>query len=122
MDDMPIIPRDAGADVRAYFDARTRQYLKHVINDEVIAEHRRNPHAQHRSEPLGRLLFYFKNLPIEKQYALRRTTSSTFRITTIPRPGHAPVEVDPTDFPDQLAGFHGIFLRKIKDLMENNDG
>ncbi len=122
MDDMPIIPHDSDTDVRAYFDAKTRIYLRHVLSDALIEEHRRNPHAQHRSEPLGRLLFYFKNLPIEEQYALRRMPGGSYRITTIPRPGQAPVEVDPTDYPDELSGFHGVFLRKIKDLMEKSDG
>lgn len=122
MDDMPIIPRDAGADVRAYFDAKTRQYLRHVLSDAIIQEHRRDPQAQHRSEPLGRLLFYFKNLPLDQQYALRRMPHGSYRICTIPRPGHAPVEVDPTDYPDEPSGFHGVFLRKIKNLMDKNDG
>lgn len=115
-------PRDAGQDVRAYFDAKTRQYLRVVINDALIEEHRRNPHAQHRSEPLGRLMFYFKNLPINEQYALRRTSEGTYRITDIPQPGERPVEVDTTDYPDTISGFHGIFMLKINDLMEKHDG
>lgn len=121
-DAFPPETHDASRNVRAYFDAKTRQYLRAVIDDALIEEHRRNPHAQHRSEPLGRLLFYFKNLPIEEQYALRATPHGTYRITTIPRPGARPVDVDTTEHPDPLSGFHGIFLRKIKDLMEKHDG
>ncbi len=115
-------PRDAGRNVRSYFDRKTRQYLRSVINDALIEEHRRRPHAQHRSEALGRLLFYFKNLPLEEQYALRLTPEGRYRITNIPRAGERPVDLDTTEYADPSAGLHGIFLRKISDLMDKNDG
>lgn len=118
----PASPRDAGGDVRAHFDAKTRAYLRRVITEALIEEHRRDPHARHRSEPLSRLLFYFKNLPLAEQYALRRVEGGAFRVARIPLPGQRPVDVDETDHPDARVGFHAIFLRKIKDLMEKNDG
>ncbi|MFZ2871534.1 hypothetical protein [Zavarzinia sp.] len=116
------VPVDAELAVRDYFDAKTRRYLKRVITPDLIAEHRRDPHAQHRSEPLGRLLFYFKSLPVGQQYALRLTADGRYRITDIPRPGERPADVDATDYPDTASGLHGIFLRKINDLMGKHDG
>lgn len=116
------VPFDAALAVRDYFDGKTRRYLRRVITPELIEEHRRDPHAQHRSEPLARLLFYFKSLPIEQQYALRKTARGTYRITTIPRPGTRPADVDETEHADALSGLHGIFLRKINDLMGRHDG
>lgn len=115
-------PCDGGLAVRAYFDAKTREYLRSVVDAALIEEHRRNPHAQHRSEALSRLLFYFKSRPIEEQYALRRTSRGTYRITDIPRPGMRPTDLDMVDHPDPKTGFHGVFLRKLGNLMEKHDG
>ncbi|MFA5121453.1 hypothetical protein [Zavarzinia sp.] len=120
----PLDPNPVNGElaVREYFDSKTRRYLKRVITPDLIEEHRRDPHAQHRSEALGRLMFYFKNLPIDQQYALRLMPDGRYRITDIPRPGHPPVAVDGTDYADPAAGLHGIFLRKINDLMGRQDG
>lgn len=120
--DLPWAPVDKGLDVRAYFDAKTRDYLVRVITPEVIEEHCRNPHAQHRSEGLARLMFYFKNLPKEEQYALRVMPDGTYRITDFPRGRQRPSVLDNTVYATPQGGLHGIFLRKIKDLMDKTNG
>lgn len=119
---LPWAPIDKGQDVRAYFDAKTRAYLRRVISQGVIDEHRRNPHAQYRSEALTRLMFYFKNLPAEEQYALRAMPDGTYRVSEFPRGRHRPRVVEDTPLATPEDGLHAIFLRKLNDLMEKNDG
>ncbi|MCB1755480.1 MAG: branched-chain amino acid ABC transporter permease, partial [Gammaproteobacteria bacterium] len=51
------------------FDKIQREYLKRLVTEEVIEEHRKKPTGQH-SEALQRLLNYFRHQPQTEKYAL----------------------------------------------------
>jgi branched-chain amino acid transport system permease protein len=103
---------------RRHFDAKQTQYLKTLVCDEVIEEHRARPLGQH-SEPLERLLIHFRSMPMADKYAIKRdTTSSTFRIVALSGVrGTAPRLVDDVEYASVADAHHGIFLRRIKELV-----
>ena len=51
------------------FDKMQRDYLKGVVSEKLVEEHARNPLGQH-SEPLERLLLYFRRQPQVDKYAI----------------------------------------------------
>ncbi len=53
------------------FDKMQRDFLKTLVCDEVIEEHRKKPLGQH-SEALERLLLYFRRVPQIDKYAIKR--------------------------------------------------
>ncbi len=109
---------DGDITVRAHFDAMTVAYLRRVVTDEVIEEHRQNP-VGHQSEALGRLLIFLRRLPIDRQYALKQDPDGTWRLMRMTgRPGHPPVDTGEAGYRTQEEGRHAIFLRQIKDVME----
>lgn len=103
---------------RRHFDGKQTQYLKTLVCDEVIEEHRTKPLGQH-SEPLERLLIHFRRMPMADKLAIKRdTTSSTFRIIALSGVrGTAPRLVDDTEYASVEDAYHGIFLRQIKELV-----
>lgn len=119
--DILASPVDKDHVCRAAFDRITRSYLCQLVSDDLIEEHRRRPSGRH-SEALGRILAYFRRLPPEHQYLLRRVGGG-YRIVRM-----AVVRNGPTDWVgDQVfatveAGYHGIFLLKLKDMMEADNG
>lgn len=114
-------PPDRDKVYREAFDKMTRSHLRRLVSDEVIEEHRRQPSGRH-SEALGRILAYFKRLPPEHQYLLRRVGSGyrIVRMATV-RNGSIDAVGDQT-FDTFEAGYHGIFLLKLKDMMEADNG
>ncbi len=108
------------ADIHVYehFNARTRTYLKSVIDEDLIEEHRKRPVGQH-SEPLERLLAYFRRLPLSEQYAVKKETEGGFRIVRLSGlRGTPPKAVDDTAYETLEAAYHAIFLRQVAELME----
>ncbi|WP_426289776.1 hypothetical protein ACN9MC_35325 (plasmid) [Ensifer adhaerens] len=115
-------PVDGNEICRAYFDKMTRRYLSRIISEEMIEEHRKAPSGRH-SEALGRVLAYFRRLPASRQYQLRKASNGKFGIVRMPTRRNArgsPVGVD--TFETVEAGYHGIFLLKLKDMMEADNG
>ncbi len=109
---------DADLQVYAHFNAKTRGYLKSVIDEALIEEHRRQPVGRH-SEPLERLLAYFRRLPLSEQYAVKTEADGVFRIVRLSGlRGTPPKAVDETDHRTLEAAYHAIFLRQIDELME----
>lgn len=110
-------PRDGNSVYRDHFDAMTRQHLKKIVSEDVIEEHRRKPAGRH-SEPLERVLAYFRRLPLQHQYALRRDPKG-FRIVALStRRRGRPVPIDDTYYTTLNDAYHGVFLKKLKELME----
>ena len=109
--------RDGNHVYRDHFDAMTRAYLKKIITEDLIEEHRRKPSGRH-SEALERVLAYFRRLPLQHQYALHRDPAG-FRIVALStdRRGR-PQPVDDARYPTLNDAYHGVFLKKLKDLME----
>ena len=112
------MPRDQGDLYRLYFDEKQREYLKTLVCDEIIAEHEAKPLGQH-SEPLGRLLHYFRHAPQAGKYAIKRELrSGTFRIVALSgERGVPPRPVDEEAYERVEDAYHALFLKRVQGLM-----
>lgn len=104
---------------RAYFDKKQSEFLKTLVCEEVIHEHKNNSHGQH-SEPLSRLLHFFSNAPQKDKYAIKHDRQrNTFKIIALSgERGEPPRIVDNNEFKTIEDAYHGVFLKRISDLME----
>ena len=77
------------------------------------------PLGQH-SEALERLLLYFRRQPQADKYAIEAIEPfSAYRIVALSgQRGVAPREVEDTIYESAAAAYHGVFLRRIQDLLE----
>ncbi len=103
-----------------YFDKKQRDYLKRLVCDEVLEEHRNNPLGQH-SEALERLLLYFRRHPQPDKYAIEVIEPfKAYRIVALSgHRGVAPRVVEEKVYGSQGEAYHGVFLRRVQDLMES---
>jgi branched-chain amino acid transport system permease protein len=101
------------------YDKMQRDYLKKLISPEVIEEHRRCPLGQH-SEPLERLLLYFRRAPMSDKYAIIAVEPfKAYRIVALTgQRGVAPRLVEDRIYASQDEAYHGVFMRRIQDLLE----
>ena len=101
------------------FDKMQRDFLKTLVCAEVIEEHRRQPLGQH-SEALERLMLYFRRQPQRDKYAIQAIQPfKAYRIVALSgHRGVAPREVEEKTYPTQAAAYHGVFLRRVQDLLE----
>lgn len=112
----PAVPADADVHVREMWDRMTRIYLLGVVNDEIIAEHRRRP-TGHHSEPLARLLAWCQRRPLSEQYAVKAEADGSFRIVSMTgRRGVPPTYIGEERFASLEGARHGVLLRHISDL------
>lgn len=119
--DASIFNNDGDKVYRAHFDRFTRLYLREIADDALIEEHRKAPVGQH-SEQLARMLAYFRRLPPELQYLLRPVAGG-YRIVRMATRRNGPTQpVGDEVFATVEAGYHGIFLLKLKDMMEADNG
>lgn len=104
---------------RHYFDKKQRQYLRTLIDDDLIEEHRRNPRGQH-SEPLERLLVYFRHAAQKGKYVIKRNErSGGFRVAQLTGEREAPLRVDnDREYATADEAYHEVFLRRVHELME----
>jgi branched-chain amino acid transport system permease protein len=102
------------------FDKMQRDYLKTLVSSEVIEEHRRSPQGQH-SEALQRLLIYFRTRPQVDKYAIAIVELfKAYRIVALSgQRGVPPRVVEDRIYPTQKEAFHGVFLRRVQDLLES---
>jgi hypothetical protein len=104
--------------VRDHFDRMTRAYLRSVLSDALIEEHRSGD-AAHPSEPLARLLAWCQRRPLTEQYAIKAEADGTFRLVSPSgRRGQAPHYVGDERYATVEQARHGAFLRHISDLTE----
>lgn len=105
---------------RQYYDKMQGDYLRTLICDEVIEEHKSNPLGQH-SEPLSRLLHFFSSAPQKGKYALKRDEPTrTFKIIAFSGlRGEPPWLVEDKVYETLEEAYHGVFLRRINDLMKS---
>lgn len=105
---------------RQYYDKMQGDYLKALVCNEVIKEHKSNPLGQH-SEPLSRLLHFFSSAPQKGKYALKRDEQTqTFRIVALSGlRGEPPCVVEDEVYETLEDAYHGVFLRRIDDLMKS---
>lgn len=102
------------------FDKMQRDYLKSLICNEILEEHRRSPLGQH-SEALERVLLYFRRAPLDDKYALH-FIAATDRYKIIAFSGQrgvSPRVVEDREYASIPEGYHGIFMRRVHDLMES---
>jgi branched-chain amino acid transport system permease protein len=102
------------------FDKMQRDYLKTLVCDEVIEEHRRKPLGQH-SEALERLLLYFRRAPQVDKYAIRREgINGPHKIVAFSgERGVSPRVVEDKEYATIEEAYHGVFMRRVYDLMES---
>ncbi len=114
--------KQANKDVtyREYYDKMQGDYLKTLVCDEVIEEYKHNPLGQH-SEPLSRLLHFFSCAPQKGKYALKREEQTkTFKIIALSgERGEPPQYIDNEEYGTLNDAYHGVFLKRIHDLMES---
>ncbi len=104
--------------VRDHFDRMTRAYLRSVLNDELIEEHRSGD-AGHPSEPLSRILAWCQRRPLTEQYAVKAEADGSFRLISFAgRRGQPPRYVGEERYATVREARHGAFLRHISDLTE----
>jgi branched-chain amino acid transport system permease protein len=115
-------PRDRDLVYRDHFDKMTRIHLRRLIDSRLIEEHRRNP-AGRPSEALGRVLAYFRRLPASRQYLIRELPGGKYRIIAMaPARRGRPIDADEVVFDTLEAAYHGVFLKKLNDLLELDNG
>lgn len=110
---------DKDVQVRDHFDRMTRAYLRSVLSDALIEEHRSGS-ADHPSEALTRLLAWCQRRPLAEQYAVKADADGTFRLVSFSgRRGQAPRRVGDEHYATLQQARHAAFLRHIRDLTEN---
>lgn len=102
------------------YDKRSRDHLKTLITPEVIEEHRLKPKGQH-SDPLMRLLAYFRMQSVVNKYALRsdETLARYSLIALSGVRGVAPRSVDDKTYPTLPEAVHAVFLKRCQDLLDS---
>ncbi|MCU0869325.1 MAG: branched-chain amino acid ABC transporter permease, partial [Burkholderiales bacterium] len=121
-----IVPEEA-AEIRdkqtIYYrrqDKLLRDYLKTLIDEALIAEHRAKPLGQH-SEALERVLNYFRRAGVADKYAIQTITPfAAWRVVALSgRRGVPPRQVDDVVHTRLDDALHAVFLRRVNDLMES---
>ncbi len=102
------------------YDKMSRDHLKKLVTPEVIEEHRVTLNGQH-SEALERLLIYFRTRPQEEKYAIMAVELfKGYRIVALSgHRGVAPRVVEDKIYPTPDEACHGVFMRRVQDLMES---
>lgn len=101
------------------FDKMQRDFLKRLISDAVIEEHRTRPLGQH-SEALERLLNYFRRQGQIDKYAIMVIEDfKSYRIVALAgHRGTAPRLVEDQVYATPDEAYHALFLRRVQDLLE----
>ena len=102
------------------FDKQLRDELKPLITDELIAEHGRT-HGGRRSDALERVLAYFRRTAAADKYAIVATKPfAEYHIVALSgRRGVPPRLVDDRIYVTAEAASHGVFLKRVQDLLES---
>jgi branched-chain amino acid transport system permease protein len=102
------------------FDKRLRDHLKTLVSPEIIEEHRLKPLGQH-SDPLERLLNYFRSAGGENKYVLFELKANTQYkiIVTTGQKGIPPRDLDGTIYTDKNTALHAVFLNRVQDLTDS---
>lgn len=103
------------------FDRRQRAELRTLVSDGLIAEHRANPTGAKgpQSEPLRRLLNYFRRMPQAGKYvvvAVRRWEEYRLGRLSGAR-GVAPTVLDGPSFATEDEALHAVFEARVRDLV-----
>lgn len=100
------------------WDRKQRERLRRLVSDALIEEHKLQPLGQH-SDALDRLLAYFRRQPVVgKELIIAVRPWEEYRIALMSGARGVPYELLDETFPTEEAAMHGIFLRRIRHLME----
>ena len=112
---------DQDALYRQLFRNKQKEYLRTVISDEIIEEHRKNPLGRH-SEPLERLLHYFRSAPHPGKYVIKKDEKSRkFHVAQLSGLRATPLkEVSEVEYDTALEVYHEIFLRRVREVLESD--
>jgi branched-chain amino acid transport system permease protein len=102
------------------FDKMQRDFLKRLVSDAVIEEHKSRPLGQH-SEALERLLIYFRRQGQVDKYAIMVLEEfKAYRIVALSgHRGTAPRVVEDRNYATPDEAYHALFLRRVQDLLES---
>ena len=102
------------------FDARLRDELRQLVTDELIEEHR-TTNGKRRSDALERVLTFFRAAAVADKYAVLAVKPfAEYRIVALSgRRGVPPRAVDDQVFKTPEEALHGVFLKRVQDLMES---
>ena len=102
------------------FDNWQREELKRLISDELIDEHQRT-NGQRRSDPLERVLTYFRRAAVADKYAVLAVKPfAEYRLVAMSgRRGVPPRAVDDKVYTTPDEAVHAVFLKRVQDLMES---
>lgn len=105
---------------RRRYGRKQRDFLRSLVTDAVIAEHKRRPPAGQRSEALERLMVYFQREAVGDGYAVQviKPFEAYRLVETARRPGAEPRPLDDRIYATPDEAGHGLFLRRIDDLFE----
>jgi branched-chain amino acid transport system permease protein len=121
-----VVPEEATeiADKQAIyhrrFDKQMRDFLKTLVTDEVVEEHRAKPLGQH-SEALSRLTNYFRRGPMADKYAVFTVVPMReYRVVALSgQRGVPPRLVNDRTYLSLGDAYHAVFLLRINDLLES---
>jgi branched-chain amino acid transport system permease protein len=100
------------------WDRKQRERLRALVDDDLIEEHRRRPLGQH-SDALERVLAYFRRQPVAgKEVIVATRPWEEYRIAVLMGEKGRSAQVLDDTFPTEEAAMHGIFLRRLRALME----
>jgi branched-chain amino acid transport system permease protein len=118
--DEAALLQDKDVIVAAQFKKAQREELKGLIDDELIEEHRRDPVGKH-SPGLTRVLNYFRTAPLPEKYVIHAVRPfEEYKILALSGVrGMPPREVDDQSFFTLEEAYHGVFLRRVRDLLES---
>ena len=102
------------------FDARLRAELKELITIDLIEEHRAT-FGKRRSDVLERVLTYFRRVAVTDKYAILAVKPfAAYRIVALSgRRGVPPRAVDDQVFTSEHDAQHGVFLKRVQDLLDS---
>jgi len=102
------------------FDAQVREELKRLVTDTLIEEHRAT-NGKRRSDALERVLTFFRRAAVADKYAILAVKPfAEYRIVALSgRRGVPPRAVDDQAFTTPEDALHGVFLKRVQDLMES---
>ena len=119
MSDQPGLVNDRDLIVYKRFDERIRRFLRPLVTEDLIAEHKAKPVGQH-SDALERVLNYLRRSPQAGKYVLICTKPfAEWRLGILAGVRGEPVIVlNDVSFSSEAEAEHAVFLRRIDELLE----
>lgn len=116
-------PIDRQQSVFEDWNRHARRRMRELVTDELIAEHRSTPLGQH-SDELARLLTYLRREPLDGRHVLVAIDAwREYRIGVLSDQRGVPARLlDDQAFATEEEGAHGLFLLRLRNLMEADDG